>query len=60
MDKIETYCVWVILNKVDPTFFKFMLNRLDKGRFCSETFDLVCDVTIILSVKELHFTIFKL
>ena len=37
MDKIETDCVWVILKKVGPTFFKFTANRLDKGRFCSES-----------------------
>ena len=35
MYKIETdyIHVWVILKKVDPTFFKIMTNRLDKGRF---------------------------
>ena len=49
MDKIETDCIFVILIKVGPTFFKFMANRLDKRRFCSE-----CDVTIILSVKKFH------
>ena len=26
---------WVILKNVGLTFFKFMANRLDKGRFCS-------------------------
>ena len=30
MDKIEMNCIWVILKKVSPMFFKFMANRLDK------------------------------
>ena len=38
MDKIETDCVWVILKKgVVRPFFKFMSNRIDKGRFFSES-----------------------
>ena len=37
MDKIETGCIWVILKKVGPTFFKLMANRLDEGRFCAES-----------------------
>ena len=43
------------LNRKEGPFFKFMANRLDKGRFCSH----VCDVTIILSIKEFHVTIFE-
>ena len=33
MDKIETDCIWVVLKKVCPTLFKFIPNRLGKGRF---------------------------
>ena len=51
MDKIETDCIWVILTKVAPTFFKLMANRLDIG--------LAYDVTIILSLEEFHITLFK-
>ena len=49
--------MWVILKKVGSMFFKFMANRLDKGRSCSD--HLVCDATIILSVKEFQLTIFE-
>ena len=59
MDKIETECIWVILEKVDPTFFKLMANRLDKDSFFFFQNHLGCDVTISLSVKEFHITIFK-
>ena len=31
MDKIETDCIWVILKKGGPTFFKFVANRLDNA-----------------------------
>ena len=37
MDKIETDCIWVILKKKTAQRPKFMANRLDKGRFCSES-----------------------
>ena len=40
-------------------FLKIMRNRLDNGRLFSQN-HLVCDVTIILSVKELLITIFEL
>ena len=59
MDKIETDCIWVILKKVGPTFFKFMASCLDKGRFFFSQNYLVCDLSIILSVKEFHITIFE-
>ena len=59
MDKIETDCIWVILKNCWPTFFKFMANHLDKRRFFAQD-HLVCDVTILLSVKEFHVTIFEL
>ena len=60
MDKIiETDCISVILNKVRLTFFKFKVNRLDKGRLFSQN-HLVCDVTIILSVEEFHINIFEI
>ena len=61
MYKIEMDYIWRILKKVDPTFFIIMTNRLDKGRFFSQN-DFVCDVTIILSVREFHISIssFKL
>ena len=36
MDRSETDCIWVILKNVGATFFKFMANHMDKGRFCSE------------------------
>ena len=55
MDKIDTDCIWVILKKVGPAFLKFMANRLDKGTLCSDS----CAVTIVLSVKEFHYTIFE-
>ena len=57
MDKIETDCIWVILNEVGLTFFKFMVNRQDKGRFCSESSGLFA--TIFLSITEFHITIFE-
>ena len=47
MDKIKTDCLWVILKKVGPTFFKFTANRLDKSRFCSDSFYLSCNDNII-------------
>ena len=37
MDKTEMDCNWVILKNVAPTFFKFMANHQDKGRFCSKS-----------------------
>ena len=55
MEKIGTDCIRAILKNVDPTFFKFMSNSLDKVVFAQN--HLVCDVTIILSVKEFHFAI---
>ena len=58
MYKIETDYIWVILKKVGPTFFKIMTNRVDKGRFFSQN-HFVCDVTIILSVKKFHITVFE-
>ena len=58
MDKIERDCIWVILPKeVGPTFFKFTVNRLDKGLFAQN--HPVYDVTIILLLKEFHVSIFK-
>ena len=56
MDKIETDCIWVILTKVGPTFSKFMANSLDKGGSQNH---LVCGVTIVLSLKEFHISIFE-
>ena len=55
MYKIETDYIWVILKKVGPTFSKIMADRVDKGLFFSH-YHFVCDVTIILSVKEFHVT----
>ena len=51
MDKIETDCIWVIFKNV-----KFMANGLD---IVFAQNHLVCDVRIILSVKEFHITIFE-
>ena len=51
---IETGGIWVVLKKVGPTFFKFTASRLVV--FAQN--HLVYDVTIILSVKEFHLTIF--
>ena len=36
-DKTETDCIWMIMKKLDPIFFKFTGNRLDKGRFFLES-----------------------
>ena len=59
MDTIEADYVWTILKNADPTFLKFMANRLDLKVVFAQN-HLVCDVTIILSVKEFHITIFEL
>ena len=57
MDKIETNCIWVILKKVGLTFFKFMLNRLDKGYFCS---CLCCNGNFISKgIPHYHFRVLK-
>ena len=56
--RLNLNLIWVILRKVGPTFFKIMTNRPDKGRFFSQN-HFVCNVTIILSVKEFHITIFE-
>ena len=58
MDKIETDCIWVILKKVDPAFFKFMANRLNKGFFLAQN-DLAFDLMIIFIIKKFHITIFE-
>ena len=54
IDKIETDCVWIILEKVGPTF---VANRLDKDRVCLESS--CCDLTRIISIKEFFITIFE-
>ena len=55
--KIEKDCIWLILKKVGQTFFRFIANRLNKGRFAHN--HLVCHVTIFLSVKEFDISIFE-
>ena len=59
-DKIETDCLGVILKKkrrkIGPTFFKRQIARIKVA--CTQN-DHVCDVTIVLSVKEFHITIFE-
>ena len=57
MNKTEADCIWVILKKVGPTFFRFMTNSWTK--VLSAQNHLVCDVMIIFSVKEFHITIFE-
>ena len=60
VDKIETDCVWVILKlKVGPgrRFSNLWKIAWIKVVFCQN--HLVCDVTIILSVKEFHITIIE-
>ena len=58
MDKIETDCIWVILKKIGPTSFKFvMTNCLDKGRFYLESWCVWCNDNFL--VKEFHITIFE-
>ena len=58
MDKIETDCIWVILKSRPVVFQVFMANPPHKVVFAPN--HLVSDVTIILSVKEFHITIFEL
>ena len=58
MDKIETDCIWVILKTVGRCFSSSWQNAwIFKAVFAQNR--LVCGVTIILSVKELHITIFE-
>ena len=63
MDKIETDCIWVFyrnLEKSRPDVFqgygKSWIAWI-KDVFAQN--HLVCDVTIILSVKKFHITIFE-
>ena len=48
-----------ILKKVVPTFFKFMANRQDKGRFSKN--HLICDAhnDNLIRVRESNITIFE-
>ena len=53
---INVHYISVILKKADD--FQIMTNRPDKGRFFSQN-QFVCNVTIILLVKEFRITIFQ-
>ena len=58
MDKIETDFIWVIVNKVSPTFFKFTANRLDNGRFRPESSCLGCNDNFIRKgIPHYHFRV---
>ena len=52
-------CNGLHLGNLGPTFFKIMTNGLNKGWFFFSQNHFVCDVTIILPVKETHITIFE-
>ena len=58
MDRIETGLHLGHFENVSPTFFKFMANSLDIKVVFAQNL-IVCDVTIISSVKEFHITIFE-
>ena len=55
---IETDYIWFILKKVGPTFFKIREIAWIKVVFFPQN-HFICDVTIILSVKEFYITIFE-
>ena len=52
MNKIETDCIRVMLKKVGPTFFKFMANGVDKGRFFLRT-----RIILFVTYKEMNSTL---
>ena len=57
MYKIEMVYIWVILKKVDQTFFKIMANRVDKGGHANlsllrnRKFDLISQSGWIISTQ---------
>ena len=58
---IETDCIRVILKNIGQTFFKFMANHLDKGRFFSESSCLWCnDNFISKGIPHYHFRVLNI